>query len=909
MATFYVDPEGGGFGNGLTFANRVKNCTQVTINSNDTVRYPSMRWSQAGSASTWGWETPRPAYTTSHRITGGSFISVSNMNTTTWTWSFSSNHGLAAQDYFISTGFGSYVANGIFKVTNVLNTTQVQTEVPFASNTTSTSGGYCSYANSKVFRLSSNNGISANSYVRPLAVSWPTDLGSWTAYVNSSTGWTTTQTSGAGLVKGPYAASAWIRVTGTSSLTSSNAYYNIPGSGIPMSGLPGLNWWMKFEGGNSYPRYITQNSYNNTGSGQFIIRLYDNTNLTGNYLEYEVPYYGSVSGEWYPCFANPKPNSINYSVFNVRSISLTNLYGYGTQDFYISNMWLSGGRTVVPVSSINNRAFTGVDNSINIHSVVTLGSAPSDSCYWYPVEGVTMHGDIILGTFTNQAHATTSQGFDNHAGTRGYWNFSPFFANGSTAQIGNYPLYVGQCVRRDSDYISSDDLYLSSNKNNITIRGGYTISSEMQTDDQTGCIVDSITSNTSMFAFMNTYNINVENMGSRRWFHGIYESSSFNYSNTFDRYYALDNERGWYQGGGFATAGFAGKRWGIKFKNCKFMHNLNASVGASSSAYKHIIFEGEYNSWSSNISVGLSLANTDKVECLPGTKIYASNNANVGIDAYYCAELDFEYISAHGNWSWDFRTFGCDTVHITEINCGARTWNGSLRGGSSNYYNQYPLSIFFTPVCKIGTATINSLGVGQACMVPGSSVGINNLIWYHNSIDQNFAGTPAAGVGQVGPYANVSAETITINNASQNSRVWGDRRIYMIENTNLTYSFGGSGKSYAIYPYYGCKIAPGKISIGKVPVEGGSPITISCKIWNNSSNVTPGMTIKRGSCGLTQDVVGYAASSVTGQWQDLSLTCTPVSSGVLDIQMESSSTTSPSFNTNEYYYLDSFTFS
>ena len=78
---------------------------------------------------------------------------------------------------------------------------------------------------------------------------------------------------------------------------------------------------------------------------------------------------------------------------------------------------------------------------------------------------------------------------------------------------------------------------------------------------------------------------------------------------------------------------------------------------------------------------------------------------------------------------------------------------------------------------------------------------------------------------------------------------------------------------------------PQEFSLGKVAVNGGSQLTVSIYVRRSSTNVFPGIHIKKnGLIGVTSDVSAYITAAAD-TWQQISASCTPTSSGVLEITL------------------------
>lgn len=941
MAVYYIDPEGGTPGaNGLSYANRAMSQTSISLTNGDVVRYVGGgSYSSVGGASWMSVEHPQHNFTSSHRLGGGSFVSVTGTNTTTWTWTIN-NHGLFAGDYFKVVNQSS-VISGLFKVASVTGSNTFTTTIsrPLTLSSAFGASGYAVYATNQVVKLAS-----PSTYVTPVELNNVNDV-NWSAFSGTTStvysGPTTTQYGAYG--QGGANCSVYLSTT---SGTGLRAYRNLP-SAISLGGKTCLNWWFN-PVSNGYVRYWTNNGYNGYGSGERSIRLYSGTNCSGQYVEFFFPFHGNVSGRWLPCSANVyNPSGVDLNTFTFQCIAVNHNGGYGTMQYYLSQFYLSLPRPTAPNSSfLSNSANAGNLQSINLHTLIGSGSVYNPEhpyfVYW-PVAGITEWGDIVLGGNTNFNNPVTNQGNAGGYTTRGYVNQHsypkfPYYVEGRyTYKISEYATtYIQQMVRRDF-YYTNTEFQARNNTYNLTFSGGWTHGSSMETQSGDSFIDgqcaynDFMYFNTSFAMINSTYS----RLGAIRFYQGTYIGGLV-YQMLFDRVSFIGNgSRGIYLDSYHSyTSNSAGqlyaastspnvgtREYGVRFTNCKNIANATVYSGQAdtifggsrnTSAVKHYQIEDSFYSFS-NYGSGL-VPQYCHFEGLTGCDIVIKNNYSYGFNSFAAGHIDIDGdLTSMFNWNADFRTFGVDTTYIDRLSAGYRSWNGSSDGGSSSYFNVTPVYFGTSPSVRIRELTIDNRYSANAVQLNQSNVGISTLIWSMSGIDYNFT-AEADYTG--GPCTILSAEYLSQNGTRKPGWSWKNFQRYgwYQENPDGTaYAYNNTGKSWKFTPGNGMTIgSPGVYNLGQIPVDGQSPITISCKYYNLDIKNGIKLKVKRNNCGILTDLSvspGTAGAGTTGSWQDLSLTVYPTLPGVLDATLEYWNNSAPTQYVGQSFYIDEFTFS
>lgn len=927
MAVRYVDLEAGNpGGNGSSYSARCLNPTGPGSIGGDDIRLIGYDRTSIGS---WKWksascETGQGYYHSHNRINISSISSDTTGQRNRWTVTCSQTHYLQSGDYCIISGTSNGLIEGLVKVNAVISGTQFDTFSAYghSSLSGSSSGGFLVHANNKVVRNATNSIDTTR--IQPLLDCGP-NASAWTSYGNSTAGlqynnnyfkhWPTMQLVG-------------IRNSGF--VCYQNIYdANGNASSINTGNLQQLNWHYMCPNSSSYIRYYSNTGYSNYGSGQLRIYLYDGYNLSGNYIEYWWPWNGNVwsSAQIYAAAAHPASYSGNYNNryptnFNVRSIGVNCVSYNGTQDVYISGLYLSKARNVQSTYTAN----WSYNASLGDDSITNSSEIEDAVGHRFHIDGVTKHGDIILGgSFKVDGRSGAGSVLRD-----GYWRyryglyyFKCISTNWSINSYDTYEdynptetTYVTAPVIR-SQYYSGQNLFNNNFQNGTrcNIYGGYKHNDQMSS--RTGRSVVATTRSGEAFWYSSySHAFYWESISCVGFDYGM---NLFSYVNTTDWYMYNCAFHGCNYGvrvaqTNWSTTSFT---YGFYMQNCDFNSYNGFYIGLTGSTsigdlyIRNCRFRGQGNIplYIDNCNVSLQESNYiygdsyNNLATITNSQVTQRDNNGLYLQGSGCGSGD-------NNSILKFNACAGQGVDLHDIRCTAGVFHRRYTSSS------YPLS--------------NT----RVLRVEGSNVHINYHTWYgygqndivnHNSdlkigyasINDNYTSSYAAWYTAYPYYGRrqshggyTSIEEPRVNNTLYNPVFYHHHSGFAEKESTIV--DGGSGSSMMLEggilskQYYS-----NKRQLGSIAVDGTAPSTINMRINPYSTNINYRLIVHcNPQAGIYTDLTyNLNVGNTLNTWNDKSVTFYAPNAGILDLSVDTYDYTPGGTSGTQKVYIDNITFS
>lgn len=924
MANYYIDLEAGSPNqNGQSYAARAGNATQFGNLGSDNFYHVGYQPTSIGNYK-WKSHSYEDGYNTGHnRINISQITTDATGHRNRWVVTCSSSHYLNAGDYVIISGTSNSLIEGLIKVEAVTSSTQFYSYSAsgYNSYSGSSTGGYLTHANNRVVRTTS--GSPDTTRVLPLLDCGP-NASSWISY-GSGTG---------GLIHGNNYQKHWA----TSQLigirqSGFNAYMNIYDtngntSSINTGSLQQLNWSYVAPNSSSYIRYYTNNGYSNYGSGQLRVYLYDQYNLSGNYIEYWWPWNGNKwsSGEIYDCTAPVASYNGNYSNryptnFNIRSIGIYCTSYAGNQDIYVSGFYLSKARNVQS-NYYSQWSYNGSsDDCINNFSEIQDSVGQT-----FAIDGVTRHGDIILGGSYKKMIASgcgsqVRDGYGRRLYGTYYYKCTPtnwsYYNNGQTYET-FYPsenTWVTNGVIR-SQYWSGSRYYQSFNSNSRqNLYGGYRHNESMNT--RVGKTVVTCPRGDETFWFsQSSHAFFISGMSFINFFAAIQHYYS---PLSSDLYIYDSNFHGCQYGIYFPQNNWSSTAYnnGLYIYNCDFscLTGLYMSLTGSSDAADIQIIDCIFKGNSRPVNLNDVNVNFELTNYFYG---HAQGDLNL-FEKCRVTQVDNGGLFVQGNGAVTYDNnpiihfSGCGGVGIDLFDVRVNTGMYSNR----NTTNSWPLSN--TRCLKFSGSNVKIryhqfYGTNQADILNHSSDIKIGYAAINDSYTSNYLSWLAGGpyYGQNQTHGGIgSAEEYYVNGVAQ-LPIWyhhntglAQKETTIVDGASSTASLMIEGGLISKYTY------PNTRDIGSVAVDGTAPVTVNLRVYPTSTYINYRLVV---DCNpqagiLTTLKYNLNVGNTLNTWNDQSVTFYPPNAGIVDLKLEVYDYTPGGSSGTQRVYFDNITFS